>query len=90
MLAVGCRFTEILTDGWRMPVPANLVQIDVDPDQIGMNYPVAVGIVADARPGSGGDCSMRSRVLLAQRSDGTAGARSENGRPRPSRRGRNG
>ena len=49
MLAVGCRFTEILTEGWRMPVPANLVQIDVDPEQIGMNYPVAVGIVADAR-----------------------------------------
>jgi len=49
MLAVGCRFTEILTEGWRMPVPANLVQIDVDPEQIGMNYPVAVGIVANAR-----------------------------------------
>jgi acetolactate synthase-1/2/3 large subunit len=50
MLAVGCRFTEILTERWRMPVPAQLVQIDVDPEQIGMNYPVTVGIVADARP----------------------------------------
>ena len=49
MLAVGCRFTEILTESWRMPVPANLVQIDADPGQIGMNYPAAVGIVADAR-----------------------------------------
>ncbi len=49
MLAVGCRFTEVMTGGWRMPVPANLVQIDLDSEQIGMNYPVAVGIVADAR-----------------------------------------
>ena len=49
MLAVGCRFTEVLTDWRRMPVPRQLVQIDLDPGQIGMNYPVAVGIVADAR-----------------------------------------
>jgi acetolactate synthase-1/2/3 large subunit len=49
MLAVGCRFTEVMTDWRRMPVPANLVQIDLDPAQIGMNHPVAVGIVADAR-----------------------------------------
>jgi acetolactate synthase-1/2/3 large subunit len=32
-----------------MRVPANLVQIDLDPGQIGINYPVKVGIVADAR-----------------------------------------
>ena len=49
MLAVGCRFTEVMTDWRRMRVPPSLVQIDLDPDQIGMNYPVAVGIVADAR-----------------------------------------
>jgi acetolactate synthase I/II/III large subunit len=48
MLAIGCRFTEVLTDWRRMPVPRQLVQIDLDPDQIGQNYPVAVGIVADA------------------------------------------
>ena len=49
MLAVGCRFTEVLTDWRRMLVPRQLVQIDLDAGQIGMNYPVAVGIVADAR-----------------------------------------
>ena len=48
MLAVGCRFTEVLTDWRRMPVPSRIVQIDLDPEQIGMNYPVVVGIVADA------------------------------------------
>ncbi|MGO9600041.1 MAG: thiamine pyrophosphate-binding protein [Isosphaeraceae bacterium] len=49
MLAVGCRFTEVLSDWRRLTVPTQLVQIDIDPVQIGMNYPVTVGIVADAR-----------------------------------------
>jgi acetolactate synthase-1/2/3 large subunit len=49
MLAIGCRFTEIMTEWHRMPVPHDLVQVDIDPDQIGMNHPVAIGVVADAR-----------------------------------------
>ena len=49
MLAVGCRFTEVLTDWRRMQVPRNLIQIDLDADQIGANYPVVVGIVGDAK-----------------------------------------
>ncbi len=48
MLAIGCRFTEVLTDWRRMIVPDRLIQIDLDADQIGMNYPAASGIVADA------------------------------------------
>jgi acetolactate synthase I/II/III large subunit len=49
MLAVGCRFTEVMTGWRRMKVPGRLVQIDLAADQIGVNYPVAVGIVAEAR-----------------------------------------
>jgi acetolactate synthase I/II/III large subunit len=49
MLAVGCRFTEVMTDWRRLVVPKNLIQIDIDPEQIGMNYPVTAGIVADAK-----------------------------------------
>jgi thiamine pyrophosphate-dependent acetolactate synthase large subunit-like protein len=49
MLAVGCRFTEVMTDWRRMRVPETLIQVDLDADQIGMNYPATVGIVADAR-----------------------------------------
>jgi len=49
MLAVGCRFTEVMTDWRRMRVPEPLVQIDLAPDQIGMNYPAVLGIVADAK-----------------------------------------
>src|SRR5262249_22789756 len=49
MLAVGCRFTEVMTGFRNMHVPAQLVQIDISPNEIGMNYPAAVGIVADAK-----------------------------------------
>ncbi len=48
MLAIGCRFTEVLTDWRRMIVPDRLIQVDLDADQIGMNYPALCGIVADA------------------------------------------
>jgi acetolactate synthase-1/2/3 large subunit len=49
MLAVGCRFTEVLTWFYTLPIPQELIQIDIDPAQIGMNYPARVGIVADAK-----------------------------------------
>jgi acetolactate synthase-1/2/3 large subunit len=49
LLAVGCRFTQATTGSWAMPVPASLVQIDIDPAEIGRHYPVALGIEADAR-----------------------------------------
>ncbi|MGE5754586.1 MAG: thiamine pyrophosphate-binding protein [Planctomycetaceae bacterium] len=65
MLAVGCRFTEVMTDWRRMPVPRDLVQIDLDPEQIGMNHPVAVGIIADAKSA----LAALHRHLLADRPD---------------------
>ncbi|MER7282970.1 thiamine pyrophosphate-binding protein [Dactylosporangium sp. NPDC000244] len=53
VLALGTRFAE--TDAsswdpaytWRMP-PTRLIQIDIDPAEIGRNYPVEIGVVADA------------------------------------------
>jgi acetolactate synthase-1/2/3 large subunit len=53
VLAIGTRFAE--TDAsswnpdytWRFP-PSRLIQIDIDPAEIGRNYPVEIGIVADA------------------------------------------
>ncbi len=49
VLAIGCRFTEVMTGFRTMKMPRRLVQIDVDQSQIGMNFPVEIGIVADAR-----------------------------------------
>ena len=52
VLALGTRFAE--TDAsswdpaftWRFP-PSRLIQIDIDPAEIGRNYPVQIGAVAD-------------------------------------------
>ena len=49
VLAVGCRFTQLATGDWVLKVPENLIQIDIDETEIGKNYPVKVGIVADAK-----------------------------------------
>jgi acetolactate synthase-1/2/3 large subunit len=55
VVSVGCRFTDWSASSYRRGVsfsipPAKLIHIDVDPQEIGKNYPTAVGIVADAKP----------------------------------------
>lgn len=49
MLAIGCRFTQVITGSWALQPPKALAQIDIDPAEIGRHYPVALGIRADAR-----------------------------------------
>jgi acetolactate synthase-1/2/3 large subunit len=49
LLAVGCRFTQLATGSWSLRPPPSVAQIDVDPDEIGRHYPVALPIVGDAR-----------------------------------------
>jgi acetolactate synthase-1/2/3 large subunit len=56
LLAVGVRFAPRSTSSYRPGLtynipPTRLVHMDLDPAQIGKNYPVEVGIVADARAG---------------------------------------
>lgn len=54
LLAVGVRFADKATcsyqpgQSFRIP-PTRLVHVDIDPQEIGKNYPVEVGIVGDAR-----------------------------------------
>lgn len=48
MLAVGTRFSYFPTGGWSLRVPERLVQIDLDPTEIGRNYRATVGVVGDA------------------------------------------
>jgi thiamine pyrophosphate-dependent acetolactate synthase large subunit-like protein len=47
LLALGCRFSQVSTAGWKVPVPADLVQIDVDKSELGRHYPVSMGVHAD-------------------------------------------
>jgi acetolactate synthase-1/2/3 large subunit len=54
ILAVGCRFADETASSYKDGVsfsipPTKLIQIDIDPHEIGKNYPVAVGIVGDAK-----------------------------------------
>jgi thiamine pyrophosphate-dependent acetolactate synthase large subunit-like protein len=48
-LAIGFRFSQLSTVNYTLPIPDRLVQVDIDPEEIGANYPVMVGIPADAK-----------------------------------------
>jgi len=56
ILAVGCRFTDWVASSYRHGAsfaipPTKLIQIDIDPHEIGKNYPTTIGILADAKAG---------------------------------------
>ncbi len=77
MLAVGTRFDQIATQEWRVPVPAQLIQVDADPSVVGRTYRPAVGVVGDAR--------LSLEAMLAKLTGGAdeawlAGARDLKGR----------
>jgi acetolactate synthase-1/2/3 large subunit len=62
ILALGCRFSDLHTSSWTPGMtynipPTRLVQVDIDPQEIGRNYPVAVGVV--------GDCQLVLQQILA-------------------------
>jgi acetolactate synthase I/II/III large subunit len=48
ILGLGFRFSDDTTMGWKtVPADAKIVQVDIDPGEIGRQYDVALGIVAD-------------------------------------------
>ncbi len=49
VLVVGSKLGAERTDNGRLPLPPSLIHIDIDPSEIGHNYPATLGIVADAR-----------------------------------------
>ena len=54
LLAIGCRFADETSSSYKHGVsfaipPTKLIQIDVDPHEMGKNYPVEVGILGDAK-----------------------------------------
>ncbi len=66
ILALGTRFSEADCSSWeeeytfRMP-PTKLIHIDIDPAEIGRNFPVAIGAVADLKS------ALRVLVRVARR-----------------------
>jgi len=56
LLAIGCRFVDWTSSSFRQGVtytipPTKLIHLDIDPAEIGKNYPVEIGLVADAKAG---------------------------------------
>ena len=51
IFAVGTRFVDPSTAIWKLPAGRTVIQMDIDAEEIGRNYPVAVGIEADAKAG---------------------------------------
>jgi acetolactate synthase-1/2/3 large subunit len=51
ILAVGTRFVEASTQPWGPKGERTIIQLDIDPEEIGRNRPATVGIEADAKAG---------------------------------------
>ena len=50
VLAVGCRLSDLSTLTWALISPgARIIQVDIDPNEMARQYPVDLGILADAR-----------------------------------------
>ena len=68
VLVVGCRLSEITTQGYRLPrTDQRVIQIDVEPASVGAVVPVEVGLVADA--------GEALRSILEHAPDGSANDR---------------
>lgn len=50
MLAVGTDLDAMMTRQFRLALPASMIQIDIEPAHIGMNYAVSHPVVGDAAP----------------------------------------
>lgn len=53
LLSIGCRFADETTSSYRRGVsfslpPTRLIQVDLDPAEVGKNYPVEVGLIGEA------------------------------------------
>ena len=70
MLAVGTRFTEEEAIGWTLRLPDNLIHVDIDPQEMGRNYPPTVAVVGDARESlrqlNGSLDAMQTKVMEAR------------------------
>jgi acetolactate synthase-1/2/3 large subunit len=75
LLALGVRFDDRTSSSWipgysfNIP-PTKLIHVDIDPDEIARNYPVALGLMADVR-------TFLRQVLAEVRSRGDVGKRAD-------------
>jgi thiamine pyrophosphate-dependent acetolactate synthase large subunit-like protein len=48
VFVVGSRLSYFPTGGWSLRLPETIVQFDLDPAELGRNYPITLGVVSDA------------------------------------------
>jgi acetolactate synthase-1/2/3 large subunit len=51
VFAVGTRFVQPATMPWGVKSQQTVIQLDIDPTEVGRNYPPTIGLVADAKKG---------------------------------------
>jgi len=49
LIAAGYRFTDVSMEGWSIGKETKIVQFDIDPAEIGRNFDVELGVVADLK-----------------------------------------
>lgn len=49
LLAIGTKLGAMATENWKLPLPGNLIHVDIDPTVIGASYPTRLGVVGDAK-----------------------------------------
>lgn len=70
LLTVGSHLRAHETKNFELPLPRRHIQIDVDPEAIGRNFPVAAGLIADAAT-----AVPALQEALAARAGGSGGGR---------------
>jgi len=80
ILAVGTRFKEADSSSWYRGYtfdipPTRLMQIDIEPSEIGRNFPAAVGVVADLKQALGVLLEVAKELYPAGRRDDAMKAR---------------
>ena len=53
IMALGCTFNQVTTASYTnrvIPDGARIIQVDIDPTEFGVNFPIEVGIVGDLKP----------------------------------------
>lgn len=77
VIAVGCRFTQIDTLNWTTRLPANLVQFDRDPRELGREYPISAGFAGSLAPALRAVCDELAWMLPNVDTDWSRGAQAE-------------
>jgi acetolactate synthase-1/2/3 large subunit len=71
LLGVGTRFGATDTGAWQLPLPAAVIRIDADADEMGRNVPAEVALAGDAKT------VLRQLLDAVQPGDGRASRRHE-------------